>query len=90
MSPIVLVHHRLARRLVAPIPSPTRRTHVADVGGRFSQTLLDAAENLDQLSRAHILILIRQAAKVLHREENAPRELVDAANDDSLHPQTHH
>lgn len=62
----------------------------ASVGSKpLSETLLDAAANIEQLSSAHILILMRQAAKVL-RQEGEARELIDPANDDLHRPNAPH
>jgi hypothetical protein len=83
---IALVYRMAAQRP----PAPARRIGAAGVGKPLSETLLDAAENLDQLSHAHVVILIRQAAKVLKIEEGEARELVDAANDDSFRTHTRH
>ena len=87
-NPIVLVEHLLPTRSTAP--AHARRVGAAGTAKPLSETLLDAAENLDQLSQAHILILIRQAAKVLQAEEFEARELVDAANDDKYRPHVRH
>jgi hypothetical protein len=88
LSPIVLVDSLVA----ASLPTSARVGHIGAAGARrpLSETLLDAAENLNQLSQAHILILIRKAAKVLQIEEGEARELVDAANDDSHRPHVRH
>lgn len=72
--------------------APSSRPFAAPAGAGkpLSQTLRDAAENIDQLSRAHVLILIRQAIKVLELREDEPRELIDPANDDRRHPHAGH
>lgn len=63
--------------------SSTKTVPIRGLGKPLSETLQDASLNLDHLSRAHVLILIRQAIRVLQLGENEARELVDAANDDS-------
>jgi hypothetical protein len=81
-------------RAFATILRPTRAKPAEragqSVGSKpLSETLLDAANNIDQLSTAHVRILIRQAAKVLHQEGEA-REQVGAANDDTHQPHVRH
>ena len=49
---------------------------------RFSTTLLEAVQNIDQLSHAHLALLMRRAAIRLKKYEDSGLEIDDAANDD--------
>ena len=76
--------------LASPLSDRRPPRSVTSQSKQLSETLGDAAQNIDQLSRAHMLILLRQAVKVLKLGEDEASKLAAAANDDSSRSNARH